>query len=287
MATVIAICTDAAVFQGNKILNKNIAKEFPGALWVTKFAEIAQKNEIKVLTGDLAIAEIQEESLKPSDILVIEEESTESGKKLVQLGAKPFLLTCFESPLYTRRFYANLPKISSLFKNRILFRGVFTFTSKVGDNHVLYFPSFSLYEKNRTVPWSDRGLLVMVAANKYWNPGITKYQSLVYKLKNLLKGSRSYITAETRALQLHDRRLDLVEYFGQKKRMDLFGSSWGDLSNLPKAWRCRLKPVIDILNPSVCADKHSVIRLYKFAICFEKPGYAQKSFGKLMYPSQT
>ena len=37
-----------------------------------------------------------------------------------------------------------------------------------------------------------------------------------------------------------------------------------------------MKPVIDILNPSVCADKHAVIRLYKFAICFENmsyPGY--------------
>ena len=276
MTVTIAFCTAATVFHENRILDANIAKDFPGALWVTRLAQFSQERGIEVVTGDIAIARIQEGALIPSDILVIQEENYTQGFELVGLGAKPFLLVCGESPLYARNFYAHLPRTSAPFGNRILFRGAFARASLGGLNHVLHFPSFSLDSEEETVAWSRRRLLVMVAANKYWKPGRSIYRHVIAKMRDIIVGRKSYITIETKELQLHDRRLELIEYFGQRRSLDLFGTNWEDISNLPRMWRSRLREIVGNLRPAACSDKHAVISRYKFAICFENmsyPGY--------------
>lgn len=273
MNKTIVYCTAAVVFQENRILDENIAKNYPGALWLTELSQVAREHGMSVLTGDVAITKIQNESLQPSEILIIQEENCTIGFELIKMGAKPFLLVCGESPLYARNFYAHLPEISALFKNRLLFRGVFSNTSKGGINHILHFPSFSQGYKGVTVEWSDRGFMVMVAANKYWKPERTMLRGVIARFRDILMGRKSYISEETKSLQLHDRRFEIIEYFGLRKDLDLFGSGWADISNLPKSWRHRLKPIITTLNPTVCADKHAIIRRYKFAICFENMSY--------------
>ena len=100
MSVTIAFCTAARVFQGNRILEENIAKDFPGALWVTRLAQFAGERGIEVVTGDLAIARIQEGKLKSSEVLVIQEENCSLGFELTKIGGKPFLLFSAESPLY-------------------------------------------------------------------------------------------------------------------------------------------------------------------------------------------
>lgn len=273
---VIAFCTDSAAFNGNKILDENIAKNYPGALWVTRLAQFSKVQEIEVVTGDIAIARIQDGLNQPSDILVIQEESCSTGSKLIQMGAEAFLLICAESTLYARNFYAHLPEISMFFKHRILFRGVFEKTSKIGINHVLYFPSFSQNLEVEIVAWSSRSFMVMVAANKYWKPGRSTIRHVLAGIRDIVVGRISYITTETKELQLHDRRLELLEYFGQQQDFDLFGMHWGNLKNLPKIWINRLEPVLKKLSPSICQDKHATISRYKFCICLENmsyPGY--------------
>lgn len=272
----IVFCTAATIFQENRILDANIAKDFPGALWVTKLAQFAQERGIEVVTGDLAITKIQEGIWKPSDILVIQEESCLLGSELVRLGAKPFVLVCFESPLYARNFYAHLPKISEQFSNRLLFRGAFSRTSLRGVNHVLHFSSFSQGLKTEAVDWSGRRFMVMVAANKYWKPRRATLRQMLAGIRDVITRRKSYITNETKELQLHDRRLELIEYFGQRQCLDLFGTLWEDINNLPKEWRGRLREIVGDLKPTPCSDKFEVISRYKFAICFENmafPGY--------------
>ena len=250
MSITIVFCTAAAVFQKNKILDDDVAKNYPGALWVTCLAKFSKELELEVVTGDIAFARIQKKLNKPSDFFVIQEETCSQGLDLLSLGAKPFLLICAESPLYARNFYANLSEISIPFKNRILFRGAFALTSLGESNHVLHFPSFSFIRQ--------------VAAS----------------VRNLIMRRKSYVSSEINELQLHDRRLELIEYFGRSDNFDLFGPHWGDISNLPAKWRDRLRKIVVSLNPAVCTDKCSIISRYKFAICFENmsyPGYVTET----------
>lgn len=276
MNPVIAFCTDVTVFNENRILDENIAKNFPGALWVTRFSELAREHGVEVITGDIAILRIKEGTLDPSEILVIQEENCYLGFALLEMGAEPFLLFCAESPIYAGNFYANLLEISVRFKNRILFRGVFKNTFNNGVNHVLYFPSFSQGAKDYVVEWSDRRFMVMVAANKYWKPNRSILRKAAIILRNIIVRRKTYISNEIKLLQLHDRRLELIEYFGHRNNLDLYGMYWDSLSNLPEIWRKRLGKIISNLNPTSCNDKQSVIANYKFAICFENmsyPGY--------------
>jgi hypothetical protein len=276
MSIIIAFSTDAVVFQENKILDEDIAKSYPGALWVTKLAKIAEERGIKVVTGDVAILNIQAKKWRSSDILVIQDESSSIGFELLRLGAIPLILICAESPLYVPSFYANLSKTSALFKNRILFRGAFECTSLKEGNHVLHFPSFSSYSEEDNVPWGQRKFLVMVAANKYWKIKRKIHMQLMAWIRDAILGRKLYTPQEITDQQLHDRRLALVEYFGREGSLDLFGANWEDISNLPDKWRNRLEKVVEKLNPTTCTDKQSVITDYKFAICFENmvyPGY--------------
>jgi hypothetical protein len=118
--------------------------------------------------------------------------------------------------------------------------------------------------------------MVMVAANKYWKPNRAIIRQVAIILRDIFVRRELYISNETKNLQLHDRRLELIEYFGHRKSLDLFGMYWDSISNLPRAWRARLGKIISNLKPTTCNDKQSVIANYKFAVCFENmayPGY--------------
>jgi len=280
MPLIIAYCTNAEVFNCNRILNENVAKYYPGALWVTTLSVITNKKGIKVVTGDYALEKIKDKTYHPSDILVIQEDCCALGQKIIKMGAKPFLLICAESTLYANEFYSNLFFLSSIFRNRVLFRGVFNETSEKGTNHVLYFPSFKSLNLKSSIlnnKWSARSFIVMVAANKYWG---TNKRSFISKLasicRDLLKHNKIIKKNNPKEIQLHDKRLELIEFFGKTSNFTLYGNGWSNIDNLNEAWNFRLKPIIDKLNPLPCSDKHTTISKYKFAICLENiifPGY--------------
>jgi hypothetical protein len=275
MIKAISYCTDAVVLHGNRVLDQNIAKNYPGALWVSILAQIAYEAGIEVVTGDVAISNISANKWEPSEILVIQEQSALQAVELLSLGAVPLVLVCAESPLYIPKFYASLPRISTPFKNRILFRGAFSQTSLMGENHVLYFPSFSREQEISTIPWNKRKFLVMVAANKYWKIKRSAPRKLMAWARDYILGRDAQIPPETIKLQLHDKRLALVEYFGRSGKLDLFGTNWENINNLPEKWR-GLEEVIEKLKPTPCIDKQQIISRYKYAICLENiayPGY--------------
>jgi hypothetical protein len=275
MIKAISYCTDAVVLHGNRILDQNIAKNYPGALWVSILARIAYEAGIEVVTGDVAISNISANKWEPSEILVIQEQSALQAVELLNLGAVPLVLVCAESPLYIPKFYASLPRISASFKNRILFRGAFSQTSLIGENHALYFPSFSREQEISTISWNERKFLVMVAANKYWKIKRSAPRKLMAWARDYILGRDAQIPPEMIKLQLHDKRLAFVEYFGRSGRLDLFGTNWENINNLPEKWR-GLEEVIEKLKPTPCIDKQQVISRYKYAICLENiayPGY--------------
>ncbi|MEI7842808.1 MAG: glycosyltransferase family 10 [Gallionellaceae bacterium] len=276
MNRVIAFCTNASVFQNNQILDENIAKEYPGALWVTMLYRAARECGIEVLTGDVAISNVASNKFLASNVLVIQEEDSPHGLELIRIGAVPFVVLSGESPLYASKFYANLPRISAIFNNRILFRGAFGLTSSAGMNHVFHFPSFCSQIESSVLAWSERKFLVMVAANKYWKVNRPIHRQLLAWIRDTIVRRKSNPLMTSGVRQLHDRRLEILEYFGSEGRLDLFGRNWDSLNNLPTSWQLRLKKIIGDMRPSSCSDKQAVISKYKFAICFENmvyPGY--------------
>jgi hypothetical protein len=279
MSKIIAYCTNASVLNENKILDDEIAAKYPGALWVTKLAQHAKKYGVLVVTGDIAIKNIKKGFWKADDICLIQEEYSVIGNELMKLGAQASLLICLESPMYARRFYENLPAISASYKNRILFNGAFDMALPRNLNNSLFFPSFSKNFESLSKPWNQRNFMVMVAANKFWSP-IGKIPKrpvrLVFFVLQTLQCYTSWIWRSIVRGQLHDTRLELIEYFGKRAKLDLFGRGWRDLSVLPSKWQKRLAPILNELRPIECDDKNRLISQYKYAICFENmsyPGY--------------
>jgi hypothetical protein len=276
MTNKIAFCTNAVVFHNNQILDQSCAKNYPGSEWVYYLSIYAKEQDIEVVTGDIAILNVQSKKWNASDILIVQEELAAHGDQLIKLGSKTFVLLCLESPVYAREFYAQLLKLSEKFKHRILFRGTFNKASSNGQNHIAYFPSFSEASIKKNISWNDRKFLVMVAANKYWKIIRPLHRQLVSWMRDFVLQKKSHLTAELIAQQLHDKRLELIEFFGKTHDLDLYGGGWENLNNLPKPWPEKLAPIISGLNPLRCENKHEVIAKYKFAICFENmsyPGY--------------
>lgn len=272
----IAFCTNASVFLNNKILDKDYAKKFPGSEWVYHLSILARERGFELVTGDVALLNIQSNKWKASEILIIQEEIATQGKQLLALGAVPFLLLCLESPIYAREFYVKLFDLSKTFKNRILFKGTFNKTSSIGKNHIAYFPSFSEAEKKEIIEWDKRKFLVMVAANKYWKIIRPLHRQIMTWIRDVIFRKKSYLTTDLIAQQLHDKRLELIEFYGEKNNIDLYGGGWGNLMNLPGNWQKRLGEIVKNLNPQRCEDKHEIISNYKFNLCFENmsyPGY--------------
>lgn len=270
----IVFCTDAKVFLRNAIFDPDIAKNYPGALWLSELKKKITSKNVEFFTADIALERINEGKLIPSNIIVVQEESSIYGSKLIALGAKPFLITCAESPMYASKFYKSLPRISAAFSHRILFRGNISNNKK---DHILYFPSFDNNINIKLKNWNDRKFSVLVASNKYWKIKIRTIRNLISYLKYLIVNNYHYPSySYIKKNQLLDKRLCLIEYFAKEGLLDLYGSGWNNLGNLSKAWEKKLIKVVQELSPTICKDKISTISVYKFSFCVENikyPGY--------------
>jgi len=278
----VAICTDEQEFQANRILDKSWAKKFPGALWVSFWADFLKNKRVEAVTGDIALVNIKIKGWKPEDILVIQELDATDGGRLIELGAKPFILTGFESPLYVPYFYDQLPKIAPQFTHRILYSGAFkNFATRKGFNHLAYFPS---YISNDIIPvkkWIGRKFLVMVASNKYFEVDFNKLSFFNPKrylgpIKHQLIKFASPTKTIVYKNELITKRLEAVAYFGDLGLLSLFGHSWNNLDNLPLKWQKKMVKILKKIKPKSVKDKLKTISFYKFAICFENvsyPGY--------------
>lgn len=243
---------------------------------MVEFAALAQAQGIQVMTGDVALAQVNAGALAGSDVWVIQEDDASLGAELLQKGARALVLLCAESPLYARKFYKRLPKLSSIFPHRFIFRGAFKTTSPTGMNHVFFFPSYDSQESPRLTDWADRKFAVMVAGNKYLDSQRAVFRRFIAQLRDWMLGRNSWVTAEMKRQQLHDRRLELIEYFGKQQLLSLFGMGWNNLGILPKNWEIRLKGILTSLAPRTCENKIELVSGYQFSFCIENytyPGY--------------
>ncbi len=279
----IAFCTDNEAFSKDRLRDKQWSYRFPGSGWITCLYRMASEEGIDVASGDVAIANITSKKWKADDVLVIVERHAADATKLLDLGAKPFLITCLEAPLYAPFFYDKICRAGAGFK----FSMGFGFSEEkcgiVGaeQNLPFRFPSFYWDDMREPHPWNDRKKMVLVAANKYrtdkiFIPNYPSLKNLLRQLKSL--GWRVASPAYRRALSasLHDRRLEVVEYFARNKDIELYGAGWDSWDLLPTAWANRLEEVVSRQYRGRCGNKLDTISDYKFSVCFENmvlPGY--------------
>jgi hypothetical protein len=272
----VALCTGAAPFSENKILRRETAEKYPGALWIPELVDKLTRHGITTITGDVALRQVKTGDLNPSEVWLIQEDRSFEGDELLRLGAKGKVLLCCESPLFAADFYHNLSSISRKFEYGLVFRGAINDAFPLIAANALYFPSFDPAKSCQSLSWDSRKYLVMVAGNKYWKIRRSPIRQLAAKIRDVVSRSPQRISRAYASTQLHDHRLAAISHFGQWDKLDLYGSGWGSLKNLPLHWQNELSVTISKLNPAPCTDKLATIARYRFALCFENlefPGY--------------
>lgn len=232
---------------------------------------------IKMMGGDKALNFIKEKKVNPENVYVMQEILAEDARKLIKLGAKPFILTSGEAPIYAPLLYDELAKIAQKFQHRILFRGAFEKLDGINEqNHILYFPTGSNTGMfNEIVPWNERKEMVMVVANKFCKlkfPTTIMPKSFIRKLKIFF--SPSFRASVKNNFQT--KRLNAIEFFGNLEKLDLYGGGWNNKRDISSVDWKKLKPILSKIYKGKCGDKIELISGYKFAIAFENidyPGY--------------
>lgn len=277
----IAFCDDCFLFRSNRILDDKWARRFPGALWLPTFANIVRDYGFTVATGDIALSHIQAGYWKAENVIVIQSGISPMAEKLIKYGAKPWVLTCFESPLMMFVLYDEITDIAQKFEHVILFSGLLENLRHFSNTkcYPLYFPVYNEGNLEPVASWSDRKFMVVVASNKYWKVpfrfSLDPYVQLKFCYGMLRRRlSRTWRIAVKDELQT--KRLELIEYFGKREKIDVYGEGWNELERLPRRWRTKLKLRVlsDLALP--VQNKVKTISEYKFSVCFENvayPGY--------------
>ncbi len=230
---------------------------------------------IKAVSGKKALELIRKREILPEHIYVVQEILAKDAKKLLKLGAKPFLLTSGETTIWAPLLYDNLEKEAQIFKHKILFKGSFKNFGGINKfNHHFYFSSYSQKKSLPEIkPLEDRKNIVMVVANKYCRikfPTSSNFNKFCLKLKTCF--SKSFHDALKNNLQ--KKRLEIIEFFGKSKNLDLYGANWNKKKDIPnKNWN-KLKSILPNIYKGRCEDKIEVISNYKLAIAFENIAYS-------------
>lgn len=281
----VAISAEEPLFRQNRILVTGWAKKYPGASWLPLLRQYLC-GECEVVTADVAFDHVKYGYLKSEDVIVIQHGSDPIAHALIESGALPLVLTCFESPLYIGEFYNNISSIASIFKYRILFSGLHNrYESKFGTNYQVTFPSYYLENIGKYhSDWDERKFIVAVIGNKYVVPACcpSLYRPLEFswwirkKIAQLVFGTLSKNSFPVKDLQLQDMRLEYISFFMSHGLLDLYGKGWDSLRNLPPRWQKKLAILLEGNSVNPCENKLETIKNYKYGLCIENaklPGY--------------
>jgi hypothetical protein len=274
----IALCNDICEFAQNKLANRDWGRRFPGTGWATHLYEQGARLGIEVASGDMAIAHIRSGRWRSSEVHVVQELDARDGQELCRLGARPALLTLFESPMVAFRSMDRLSRSRVPFENclgpRILFERMAA--QRHSQLWPMTFPSVWSSEIRSEMSLRGGRPVVLVAANKHVRelsgPGCKG------RIRHLKRSIRRRLSATFRTFgrsQLHDARLQVLLAFAARQAIEVFGTGWDHLERVPLQWQNQLRSHSDIFR-GPCQDKCEVMSLYRMAIVFENvacPGY--------------
>lgn len=279
LATIVATCSDIPEFGADRLASRAWASRFIGAGWVAELYPRASLRGWIAASGDVALEKVHSGEWAASDILVVQELGARQGRRLVQFGAIPLLLTCMESPLYAPLFYDRLSSWSEAFPY-VMAPGPSQATERLPrKSHLLRFPCYWEDEITPPRPWRDRREVVLLAGNKYWSTRTPLPLSHPRRLLSAIRHEARLAVSPTRRMaaqiQLHDDRFRLIAGLSKQGLLDVYGAGWADLSHLPEYWRDVLG-VADLHVMGPVSDKTALQSQYKFALCVENarfPGY--------------
>lgn len=278
---VISFSAEINDLSNNNLFNPQIASKFPGASWPLEVKKILTDHVC--VTADVALNMIVNNQVSPKNVLVIQHNTDKISNRLITLGAVPFFLTNFESPLYAPKFYKTLDEAEKKFHYSLIFCSLKNETNK---RHAIRFPSFSIEKINciPPIPWQERKFACIVMGNKYvplqnfieQTNLLDFFWLLIMKLKKFLKSPTEPVPYELKSNQLQDKRLEVIIHFLKKNIIDLYGKNWDVLWSIPPKYSSILK--IILLDKLITApvNKNETIKNYKFNLCFENvsyPGY--------------
>lgn len=279
----IAFCSGIVQFHENRLRDRDWSRRFPGSGWVTSMYERQESLGIEVASGDVALEKVKSGEWQAAGVHVVQELDARHGRELCRRGADPAVLASFESPLVAYRSIDRLKRHCAPFRFGV--GPVVSLPDHEGRPSTrwlpLRFPCFWKEEVESPAPWDERGHAVLVAANKYWRErtwNLVRLRGHGNLARTLRHGIRKALSPTYRALrgsQLHDRRLDILECLAQRQEIDVFGSGWNNLDNLPFRWEEKLRRFSGVFR-GPCDDKRETMRRYRFGIAYENtacPGY--------------
>ena len=152
--------------RSNNIFFPEIAQKFPGALWVYYFKKRCTF-DLEFQTADLTLTLIKAGKVDPTTVAVFQHNLDEEATQLIKLGAIPFLLSMYESPIYCGKFYDSINQnVTRFYHVRIFGSNLF----KTNNISHAYFPSFSIVNlgiNKQVSSWKDRYFASIVMGNKY------------------------------------------------------------------------------------------------------------------------
>ena len=223
----------------------------------------AMRQNIRMVTPDTYFGMTD----RPKRALLVSHLVTSKTAKLIDVGVRPTILTCQESPFVATRFYAKLKRYTSWFKHSFLFSGMARRVSGKTIYHQIFFPSVFKSEDFKVVPYGQKKFLTMISGNK--RMGNWK-KNLIIKFLYGLK-----------VREIYEERHKAVIFFAGHRGFDLYGKGWdkgGKTGQETEAIKRSYRGMVE--------DKLPVLRQYKFTLCFENsvfPGYVTEKIFDAMF----
>jgi hypothetical protein len=273
----LALCTHIHDLWGNRLLDRNVAGNYPGCGWCSELKKDWSAGE--VVTGDIAADRIDSGQWTSNDILIIQSDGSKQGRRLENLGCMPFLHLCWESPLYAFSIYDEIGSGRSLytFHNMAAPPNGDNWPKKDGNSvmRMACLPGSQqnwamrtrLYSPNR----SDR--IALVAGYKPLRSELKRclkehqWKSCHLGAVTDLKRLKSNTYHLARQNQTHGLRLRLIQHLGSVTPIDVFGRGWE---------RYRPLSVRGVNLQGPCRSKLDTLQDYAYSLAMENctwPGY--------------
>lgn len=277
------LCSDNPLFNNNQLQSAKWCTRFPGSGWISCLYANAQLHNFEVVTGESAIEHVTNGAWRADELLVISDMGSKDAKKLVNLGAVPFLMYCLEAPLYAPFFYDAVDILAKTYRYKWVFSSCGSHMNQAYPFGIipLKFPSYFVSDIQEIHNWKNRRFITYIAENKYRSAKLFIPSSLNLKdfLRQFKYGVMQAISPSYRLAvrgSLHEKRLEAIEYFMANQDLDLYGSGWDDLGNLPIQWSRRLARLLKNRYFGRCESKLQTLSQYRFSLCYENirsPGY--------------
>ena len=281
--TILSFSTEIVELRNNNIFRFKIAEKYPGALWVHYLKKRCQF-DLEFQTIDVTLQLIKDRKVDPSSVAVCQHNLDKEAEQLIGLGAHPFLLSMFESPLYCGEFYDLIERNVRKFHHVKIFGANCIQIKNISQ---AFFPCFSLKELSnhqQTLKWDERKFASMVMGNKYvLTSELSSYRNYQDKIWWILKYIRQYINGpklpkkiQVCNIQLQDARYEIIKAMLSRGALDLYGNGWDKLIRIPPSMAKKIYPYLLKKRVTSIENKVETISAYKFNICYENisyPGY--------------